>query len=189
MTEEIPIIPNSNQPEITPIQDREETRKGAAKRSSSVGAAFKRLFSRSPAPVNAEGSSSNGTSVPSILGELTPETAPTRSGTRGRTPPKFAATPSPPQRSQSASAKTQLMEGENINNKSHRSQSIAASHVASHRGLGSVGAPATATGGSHGGQHDMQSRSVIIEIPTTEVIVHYQVPARQRSLPIALGST
>ena len=198
MTKEINSIPISNQPEITPIQDREETRKGAEKRSSSVGAAFKRLFSRSPAPVDVAGSSSVGTSAPSALGELTPETAPSKAGTRGRTPPKFAATPSPskpdtPQRSSSAVTKTQqqLMEGESII-KSHRSHSSTAAshgHVASHRGLGSTGAPATATGGSHGGQHDMQSRTVITEIPTTEVIVHYQVPAGQRYLPIALGST
>ena len=186
MTNEINSIPISNQPEITPIQDREETRKGAAQRSSSVGAAFKRLFSRSPAPVDVARSSSDGTSAPSILGELTPETAPTKAGTRGRTPPKFTATPSPskpdtpPQRSSSATTKTQLMEGENIIRSYRSHSSAAASHVASHRGLGSTGAPATATGGSHGGQHDMQSRTVIIEIPTAEVIVHYQVPAGQR---------
>ena len=44
------------------------------------------------------------------------------------------------------------------------------------------------TGGTVGGQHDVQSKPVIGEIPT-EVVVHYQVPAGQRYLPIALGST
>ena len=81
------------------------------------------------------------------------------------------------------------MEGENILRSYRSHSSAAASHVASHRGLGSTGAPATATGGSQGGQHDLQSRTVIIEIPATEVIAHYQVPTGQRYLPIALGST
>ena len=76
--------------EITPILDREETQ---PKRSSSVGAALKRLFSRSPAPVSAGGNTSEASS--SILGPETPETAAKRAGTRGRTPPKFVQTSSP----------------------------------------------------------------------------------------------
>ena len=32
------------------------------------------------------------------------------------------------------------------------------------------------------------ARNVVTEIPTTEVIVHYQVPRGQRFLPIAIGS-
>ena len=84
--------------EITPIQNREETQKktplNATKRSSSVGAAFKRLFSKSPEPVDVAQKSHSETSS-SILGPETPETAAQRAGTRGRTPPQFVNTPSP----------------------------------------------------------------------------------------------
>ena len=61
----------------------------ASKRSSSVGAAFKRLFSKSPS--RAERSSSE-TSV-SLLGAETPQGLGGLNSQRGRTPPKQLATP------------------------------------------------------------------------------------------------
>ena len=69
--------------EITPIQDREETQKKiplkASERFSSVGAAFKRLFSESPEPVDVVQKSHSDTSS-SILGPEATETAAQRAG-------------------------------------------------------------------------------------------------------------
>ena len=71
----------------------EETRKASNshKRSSSVGAAFKRLFCKSPA--TAERSFSEVANAVSILGTETtsPQELGARAGVRGRTPPKTAA--------------------------------------------------------------------------------------------------
>ena len=77
-------IPNSTQPEETP--------KVAPKRSSSVGAAFKRLFSQSPS--QAERASS--VASPSLLAAEHPKELGLRGGTRGRTPPKHSASPPTP---------------------------------------------------------------------------------------------
>ena len=72
--------------EITPIQDREGTQKeillNATGRSFSAGAAFKRLFSRSPAPADATWSSSDATPS-SVLGRGAAGKAALRAGTRG----------------------------------------------------------------------------------------------------------
>ena len=66
------------------------------KRSSSVGAAFKRLFAKSPA--TAERSFSENSNAVSILGTETksPQELGTRAGVRGRTPPKNSVSPLTP---------------------------------------------------------------------------------------------
>ena len=66
------------------------------KRSSSVGAAFKRLFTKSPA--TAERSTSENSNAVSILGTETksPQELGTRAGVRGRTPPKNSVSPLTP---------------------------------------------------------------------------------------------
>ena len=77
----------------------EETRQesNSKKRSSSVGAAFKRLFSKSPA--TAERSFSEVSQAISILGKETnsPQETGVRAGVRGRTPPKNSGSPLTPE--------------------------------------------------------------------------------------------
>ena len=70
---------------------KEETPKIAPKRSSSIGVAFKRLFSKTPEPSDATRSTSEYTSSP--LGPEIPQESSQRAGVRGRTPPKQRASP------------------------------------------------------------------------------------------------
>ena len=87
-----PVLPIKNESLPKGNNDLEETHK-PTKRSSSVGSAFKRLFSRSP--VHVERSSSE-TSM-SVLGaeQTTPQESTLRAGHRGRTPPRTSTTSSP----------------------------------------------------------------------------------------------
>ena len=125
---------------ITPIQDQEETHKvsqSAPKRSSSVGAALKRLFSRSPEPAAHERSNSDT----SILGAEALQEPAQRVGftMRGRTPPRFLTVSSP-------SASTQNPGGYPVPPKTHK-----------HKGEGELlllaGPPDSSAMASHRGGH------------------------------------